>query len=99
MWIYRKSEPGLWTVGYKDTNTGEWHSDSDHDDREDAAARVNFLNGGFGLRHDKCAPKPDKAEDCPHGNKAHDCDACNTESDFQHDCDQERRHFGGRGPF
>ena len=59
MWIYRKSEPGLWTVGYKDTNTGEWHS----------------------------------------GNKAHDCDACNTESDFQHDCDQERRHFGGRGPF
>ncbi len=45
MWIYIKSEPELWTVGFYDPS-GKWHADSDHEAREDAAKRVNFLNGG-----------------------------------------------------
>lgn len=44
-WVYLMSEPGLFTVGYYDPS-GKWHSDSDHDTREAAAARVNYLNGG-----------------------------------------------------
>lgn len=44
MYYYIRTEPGLWTVG-----TGEgrdWHPDSDHGSREEAAARVHYLNGG-----------------------------------------------------
>lgn len=44
-YCYIKSEPQLWTVGFYSPN-GEWHPDSDHSDREDAAKRVAFLNGG-----------------------------------------------------
>jgi hypothetical protein len=32
-------------VGFYSPN-GEWHADSDHSDREEAAARANYLNGG-----------------------------------------------------
>ena len=45
-YYYRQSEPGLWTVGCDDAGSN-WHSDSDHSDREKAANRVRFLNGGF----------------------------------------------------
>jgi hypothetical protein len=44
-WVYQQSEPGLFTVGFYDP-AGEWHSDSDHETRDGAAARVNYLNGG-----------------------------------------------------
>jgi hypothetical protein len=44
-WTYIKSEPNLWTVGFYTPN-GEWHADSDHNTREDAAQRINYLNGG-----------------------------------------------------
>lgn len=44
-WVYLKSEPGLWTVGYYAPN-GSWMADSDWNDREKAAQRVHFLNGG-----------------------------------------------------
>ena len=44
-WVYVRSEPGLWTVGFYAPD-GAWHSDSDHAVREDAAKRVHFLNGG-----------------------------------------------------
>ncbi len=43
-YYYKKSEPGLWTVG-----TGEgknWEAESDHTSPQEAAGRVNFLNGG-----------------------------------------------------
>jgi hypothetical protein len=45
MWVYINSEPGLWTVGFYSPD-GKWHGDSDWDDREKAAERVHFLNGG-----------------------------------------------------
>jgi len=44
-WVYIASEPGLWTVGFYDPQ-GNWQSDSDHDNRDDARKRVHFLNGG-----------------------------------------------------
>lgn len=44
MWVYQKTESALWTVGYYDPK-GQWHSESDHDDPEKAAARCSYLNG------------------------------------------------------
>jgi len=44
-WIYIGTEPGLWTVGFYDPKGG-WVPESDHRDKEDAARRVHWLNGG-----------------------------------------------------
>jgi hypothetical protein len=48
MWIYIRNdqERGLWTVGV--WGDGKWYTDSDHTDREEAARRCNYLNGGTG---------------------------------------------------
>lgn len=45
MYVYIKSEPNLFTVGFYDPS-GLWHPDEDFDNREKAAQRVHFLNGG-----------------------------------------------------
>ena len=44
MYVYIESEHNLWTVGFYDPK-GNWHPDSDHDNREEAAKRVAWLNG------------------------------------------------------
>jgi len=44
-WVYIKSEPNLWTVGFYDPK-GEWQPESDHGSTSEAAARVHYLNGG-----------------------------------------------------
>lgn len=44
MYVYIQSEPGLWTVGFFDPQ-GNWHTDSVHDVKEEAAKRVAWLNG------------------------------------------------------
>lgn len=44
-YVYRKSEPNLWTVGYY-TPSGEWVSESDWETKQLAAERVHYLNGG-----------------------------------------------------
>jgi len=44
MYVYIESERNLWTVGFYTPN-GEWISESDHSDREAAAARTHYLNG------------------------------------------------------
>lgn len=44
-YVYKKSEPGLWTVGFYEPN-GKWMPESDHSSPEDAAAQVHYLNGG-----------------------------------------------------
>jgi len=44
MFVYVKSESGLWTVGHYEPN-GKWVAESDHDSEEKAAARVSYLNG------------------------------------------------------
>jgi hypothetical protein len=45
MYVYIKSEPQLWTVGFYKPD-GEWIAESDHDTKESAAERVRYLNGG-----------------------------------------------------
>lgn len=45
MYVYIQSEPSLWTVGFYSPD-GEWMSESDHGNKEDAANRVHWLNGG-----------------------------------------------------
>jgi len=44
-YVYIKSEPGLWTVGFYDPS-GKWQPESDHVHRDAAAERVHYLNGG-----------------------------------------------------
>jgi len=44
MYVYVKSEPGLWTVGFYAPD-GKWEPESDHHIQEEAAKRVAWLNG------------------------------------------------------
>jgi len=44
-WVYLNSEPGLWTTGFYDP-AGKWHSDEDYPNKQMAADRVRYLNGG-----------------------------------------------------
>lgn len=48
MWVYKQSEPELSTVGFYQPD-GAWCAESDHGSTAEAAARVNFLNGGPGI--------------------------------------------------
>jgi len=47
MYVYIRSEPGLYTVGFYDPK-GNWYPESDHESEEAAAKRVHYLNGGRG---------------------------------------------------
>jgi hypothetical protein len=71
MYVYVRSEPTLWTVGFYDPH-GEWHSDSDHESRELAADRVHWLNGGNAPR--VLANHPDYCHE--HGNHLRGSPAC-----------------------
>lgn len=44
--VYIKSEPKLWTVGFYDP-AGKFQPDSDHDTKQAAARRVCQLNGAY----------------------------------------------------
>lgn len=44
-YVYIKSEPNLYTVGFYSPD-GEWHPDSDYETREEAQEQVHYLNGG-----------------------------------------------------
>ena len=45
MYAYIQSEKYLWTVVFFDPDGG-WVSESDYGDKEEAAKRVHWLNGG-----------------------------------------------------
>jgi hypothetical protein len=45
MYVYIRSEHQLFTVGFYDP-TGKFIPESDYDDRDQAAQRVRWLNGG-----------------------------------------------------
>lgn len=45
MYIYKRSEPRLWTVGFYEPN-GKFVPESDHDIEENAARRTHYMNGG-----------------------------------------------------
>ena len=44
MYVYIRSEPNLYTVGFYSPD-GKWNPESDWNDREEAAKRVSYLNG------------------------------------------------------
>lgn len=44
-WLYIRTEPTLWTVGFYAPD-GKWHPESDHGSPDEAATRVHYLNGG-----------------------------------------------------
>jgi hypothetical protein len=46
MYVYIKSQPELWTVGFYKPD-GKWEPESDHSDAEEAAERVAWLNGSL----------------------------------------------------
>ena len=45
MYVYIRSEPSLFTVGFYKPD-GTWEPESDYTDRNKAAERVAYLNGG-----------------------------------------------------
>ena len=47
VWLYRDfmKDAGCCTVGFFNPD-GEWEPESDHADKEEAAKRVHYLNGG-----------------------------------------------------
>lgn len=45
MWVYIRTEPTLWTVGFFDPE-GIFTTDSDWETKEEARAQVSYLNGG-----------------------------------------------------
>jgi hypothetical protein len=45
MYVYIRSEPGLWTVGFYSPD-GKWNPESDFNSMREAARRVSYLNGG-----------------------------------------------------
>lgn len=45
MYVYIKSEPQLYTVGFYDP-AGQWHAESDWPSAVQASERVHWLNGG-----------------------------------------------------
>jgi len=44
-YVYVKSEPRLWTVGFYRPD-GKWEPESDHESAQAAAQLVHWLNGG-----------------------------------------------------
>lgn len=49
MYVYIETDgENLYTVGFYTPNTGVWIPESDHPDKDAAAQRVNYLNGGRG---------------------------------------------------
>ena len=40
MWVYMRSEPGLFTTGYYDPK-GVWHHDMDFDSKDKATERIH----------------------------------------------------------
>lgn len=46
MYVYIKSEPGLYTVGFYSPD-GKWHPERDFDNPDNAAKRVAWLNGSL----------------------------------------------------
>lgn len=53
-YVYIKTEPGLWTVGFYDPD-GKWQPESDHHSIKEAQEHASWLNGG---------QKPQKGFDC-----------------------------------
>ena len=51
VYIQTETYPDLFTVGFFQTD-GKFYPESDHSDREEAAKRVNYLNGSKVVSYD-----------------------------------------------
>jgi len=51
-WVFIMSEPQLYTVGFYSPD-GKWNPESDHATKQEAAERVNYLNGGQDDRYQR----------------------------------------------
>lgn len=49
---YKRTEPGLWTVGTYDS--GKWEPESDHGSEKEAARRAAWLNGASDSEDCQC---------------------------------------------
>lgn len=47
MFIYKQTEPQLYTVGHYDPNNNKWEPESDHQEQEKAAQHTAWLNGSY----------------------------------------------------
>lgn len=47
MYIYKQSEPNLWTVGFHRPDNKGWESESDHTSPGKAVNRMEVLNGDY----------------------------------------------------
>lgn len=45
MYIFQKTQPGIWSVGNYDEN-GKWAAESDFTTAAEASQHAHFLNGG-----------------------------------------------------
>lgn len=45
MLVYRETGPDVWSIGFY-TPDGEWHPQTNRDNRDDAEAHLHYLNGG-----------------------------------------------------
>lgn len=61
-YVYQRSEPSLWTVGYY--QDGKWEPESDWPTPAEAARRVSALNGGSAMKE---PPDWDGSEPAPPG--------------------------------
>ena len=48
MYVYLKTDRGIWEVGFFNPNDGKFISESLWNDPKNASQRVNWLNGGNG---------------------------------------------------
>ena len=85
VWVYVRSEPRLWTVGFYAPD-GTWHTDSDHATAEGAAARAAWLNGSG------------KREPWSHGSRLGGPDPCPCLGHTNEECPCCRPHHPGE-PF
>ena len=74
-YVYIRSEPGLWTVGFYRPDS-KWEPESDHGSQDEAAARVRWLNGG---RDDTADTYTDVIDSACHG-----CLCCGDDCPDQH---------------
>jgi hypothetical protein len=65
-YVYQRANgENFYVVGFFDP-TGKWHAESDQDTREEAAARVHWLNGGNPTQAQRTACEHDPIKDDHH---------------------------------
>jgi hypothetical protein len=67
-YVYKRTEPGLWTAGFYAPD-GKWEPESDHGSKDEAGARVAWLNGNAGPALEVLADSIDERLDDEHADR------------------------------